>query len=210
VSVSLTTASLKQLGEDPAPGRTRAASRQPAPKGHRFHAGMLLHVMGYMEGVHPVIAGSLEALDPAIRRWPAVLEILRRAADPALLRAPLGRHAIDGDRHYLVLNEYDTRPAAEGLPETHRQLCDVQVVLRGEERIGWAPLSAAWAPRGAYDPAADLQLHEPREGLSWLRAAPGQFLLLLPTDVHQPGVALAAPARVRKLVGKVHRSLLEP
>jgi biofilm protein TabA len=155
-----------------------------------------------------VIAGSL-GLDRVVRPWPAVQDILRRAADPALLQAPLGRHAIDGDRLFFVLNEYDTKPAAEGLPETHRQLCDVQVVLRGEERIGWAPLSAAWIPRGAYDPAGDLQLHEPGEGLSWLWATPGRFLLLAPTDVHQPGVAVGAPCRVRKLVGKVHRSLLD-
>jgi biofilm protein TabA len=156
-----------------------------------------------------VIAGLVSSPDAAAGRWPALLEVLRRAADPALLAAPLGRHPVDGDRIYLVLAEYDTRPADAFQAETHREYCDVQVVLRGEERIGWAPLTEAWAPAGAYDPARDLQLHAPADGLTWLVARPGRFFLLGPADVHQPGVVAGAPGRVRKLVGKVHRNLLE-
>ncbi len=154
-----------------------------------------------------MIAGTLQDPGPA-SRWPAMLEVLRRASDPALLSAALGRHAIDGERLYFVLAEYDTRAAEAGQPETHREFHDVQIVLRGEERIGWAPLSATWAPSGAYDPVRDLQLHQPGGGLSWLVAVPGRFLLLGPGDVHQPGVAAGAPAPVRKLVGKIHRTLL--
>jgi len=156
-----------------------------------------------------MMAGLLESPDAAARRWPALLEVLRRAADPALLEAPLGRHPVDGDQLYLVLAEYDTRPVEAGKPETHRAYCDVQVVLRGEERIGWAPLTAAWSPSGGYDPASDLQLHLPAGGLTWLAARPGCFFFFGPGDVHQPGVIAAGPARVRKLVGKIHRSLIE-
>jgi biofilm protein TabA len=155
-----------------------------------------------------VLAGSIAALSQTLARPQAVLEVLRRAADPGLLSAPLGRHAIDGDRLYLVLAEYETRAAELGAPETHRDHCDVQVVLAGEERIGWAPLGSACHPRGAYDAGKDLQLYEPVPGMSWLVAVPGSFFFLDPSDVHQPGVAVGAPGRVRKLVGKVHRSLL--
>jgi YhcH/YjgK/YiaL family protein len=155
-----------------------------------------------------LIAGLLESPDAAVRQWPAVLEVLRRAADPALLQAPLGRHVLDGDLLYLSLAEYDTQSPDAGRPETHREYCDVQVLLRGEERIGWAPLSAAWPPLAAYDPTRDLQLHVPGEGLSWLVATPGRFFFLAPSDVHHPGVGARAPGRVRKLVGKVHRSLI--
>ncbi len=155
-----------------------------------------------------MLAGSIAALSQALARPQAVLEVLRRAADPGLLSAPLGRHAIDGDRLYLVLAEYETRPAALGAPETHRDHCDVQVVLAGEERIGWAPLGPACLARGGYDAEKDLQLYQPVPGMSWLIAGPGSFFFLNPSDVHQPGVAVAAPRRVRKLVGKVHRSLV--
>jgi biofilm protein TabA len=155
-----------------------------------------------------MLAGSIALLPRALARPQAVLEVLRRAADPGLLAAPLGRHDIDGDRLYLVLAEYETRAAELGAPEAHRDHCDVQVVLAGEERLGWAPLGPACRARGPYDAGKDLQLYEPVEGMSWLVATPGTFFFLDPLDVHQPAVALAAPRRVRKLVGKVHRSLL--
>jgi len=157
-----------------------------------------------------MLAGSIATFSQAPGRPRAILEILRRAADPALLGAPLGRHAIEGDRLYLVLSEYLTQAAERSWPESHREHCDLQVVLAGEERIGWAPLGPGCLTGGAYDAEADLQLYQAVESMSWLAAVPGAFFLFEPTDVHQPGVATAAPGRVRKLVGKIHRSLLDP
>jgi YhcH/YjgK/YiaL family protein len=155
-----------------------------------------------------VIASLLNEEDPLVLRWSAVREVLRRAADPELCQAPLGRHAMDGDRVYFTLSEYDTKEPSASLPETHRNYCDVQVVLSGEEWIGWAPLNELVVPRGAYDPEKDLQLHAPSDGLTWLVAKPGRFFLFAPSDVHQPGILAGAPAKVRKMVGKVHRTLL--
>ena len=155
-----------------------------------------------------MLAGSIATFLQAPARPQAVQEILRRAADPALLGAPLGRQAIDGDRLYLVLSEYVTQAAERSWPESHREHCDVQVVLAGEERIGWTPLGAGCLPRGAYDAEKDLQLYQAVGALSWMTAIPGTFFLFEPSDVHQPGIAGATSGRVRKLVGKIHRSLL--
>lgn len=154
-----------------------------------------------------MIAGSLDGPLTPVAAWPAALEILRRAGDRALLEAVPGRYPV-GDRLYYTLSDYDTKLVSASRPESHREYCDLQVVLAGEERIGWAPLSAAWRPAGAYDPARDLQFHEPAEGLSWLHAVPGRWFLFAPWDVHQPCLQVAGPVRVRKLVGKIHRSLL--
>ncbi|HET6438442.1 MAG TPA: YhcH/YjgK/YiaL family protein [Anaeromyxobacter sp.] len=155
-----------------------------------------------------MLAGSIATFLQAPARPQAVQEILRRAADPALLGAPLGRQAIDGDRLCLVLSEYVTQAAERSWPESHREHCDVQVVLFGEERIGWTPLGSGCLPRGAFDADKDLQLYQAVGALSWLAAAPGTFFLFEPSDVHQPGIAATGGVRVRKLVGKIHRSLL--
>ena len=154
-----------------------------------------------------MIAGAFD--DPAVRRWPSVLEILRCASDPKILSESLGRHALDGDRVYFLLSEYETHAAAKTSPETHRVYCDVQVILSGEERIGWAPLSEAFSPRGPYDEGKDLQLHDGGEPLTFLVARPGRFFLFAPADAHQAGVVVAGPAPVRKMVGKVRRTLLD-
>jgi len=117
-----------------------------------------------------VIVSSFEHPGVGIARCPAVLEALRLPADPSLLEAPLGRHSLDGDRLDLVLAEYDTQSPSCSFPETHRNHCDVQIVLCGVERIGWASLSTAWAPSSSYDPARDTMLYVAEGDLSWLVA----------------------------------------
>ena len=91
--------------------------------------------------------------------------------------------------------------------EAHQQHLDVQYVHRGEERIGIAYLADLTA--GQYDPARDITTAEGMAAL-FLPLRAGAFAILGPQDAHKPGVALHAPARVRKVVVKVRMSLMTP
>jgi YhcH/YjgK/YiaL family protein len=119
-----------------------------------------------------------------------------RGAD---LRGTLGTFAIDGDRLYAMVQEYETIPLALGCWEAHRRYIDLQYVVDGSERIGYAPISRLQA--GAYEPERDfLPLSGPGDFLS---LHPGDFMLLFPEDAHLPRIAIAAPAPVRKVVVKI-------
>jgi biofilm protein TabA len=130
---------------------------------------------------------------PRVRQ---ALEYLRTADLPA---AVPGRHDIDGDRLFALVQDYRTRPVEECAWEAHRKYIDVQYVVRGVERIGHARLSQA-AERHAYDPSRDVALFEP--GTAFLTLEAGGFAIFGPEDVHAPGGAVETPSAVRKVVVK--------
>jgi YhcH/YjgK/YiaL family protein len=125
------------------------------------------------------------------------LEWLRTTDVGAL---PAGRHDIDGDRLYALVQQYTTRSPDECRWEAHRMYADIQYVVSGVERIGHAPLADAHE-REPYDGARDVAFFEP--GDEFVVLHPGMFAIFLPEDVHAPCGAADKPAAVRKIVLKV-------
>jgi biofilm protein TabA len=111
----------------------------------------------------------------------------------------LGRHDIDGDRLFALVQEYTTRPADQCVWEAHRKYIDVQFVAFGVERMGYANI-AHMREREAYDETFDVTFFEPGVDLVTIRA--GTFAIFSPEDVHSPGHAAAEPGLVRKVVVK--------
>ena len=139
-------------------------------------------------------AGQYRALGPGLAKGLAFL------AETGFCGREDGRIAIEGDDLYAILMSYKTRPSEEGRWEAHRKYLDIQCVLAGAERIGWANLGEL-EPDGEYDPDKDaLFLH----GVgSFFAAKAGTFAVFGPQDAHMPGLALGPPALVRKVVVKV-------
>jgi YhcH/YjgK/YiaL family protein len=121
-----------------------------------------------------------------------------RTAD--LDRLPLGRHAIASDEIFALAQEYRTKPASEGFWESHRRYIDVQLVVAGRERMGYANL-AALAAQKPYDPEKDLLVLEGAGDFFMVSA--GMFTIFTPQDAHMPCLAADEPAMVRKVVVKV-------
>ena len=111
-----------------------------------------------------------------------------------------GRHAIDEDRIFALVQDYETKPREAGRWEAHRRYCDVQFVASGVEFIGVAPLDGMRVVE-AYDEAKDVAFFEGEGDLVTLRA--GSFAIFWPHDAHMPGVAAGGPTAVRKVVVKV-------
>jgi biofilm protein TabA len=129
-------------------------------------------------------------------RLARALEYLR-ATD--LMSVPIGRHDLDGDRLFALVQEYTTRAADQCVWEAHRNYVDVQLVAVGVERIGIADLASATV-REPYDPARDVAFFEPGE--SFVTIPAGTFAIFGPEDVHSPGHTAGAACLVRKVVVK--------
>ena len=56
-------------------------------------------------------------------RWVKALEFLR---DSDLLSLSLGRHDLDGDRLFALVQDYETKPTEQCRWEAHRRYCDIQ------------------------------------------------------------------------------------
>ena len=111
-----------------------------------------------------------------------------------------GRYAIDGERVYAIVQEYDTKPLADGFLETHTRYIDIQYLITGEELIGYAPL-VGQAVRTPYDTDKDIAFLE--GAADPIRVQQGQFAVFFPHDAHMPGRTMGEPKRVRKVVIKV-------
>jgi len=113
--------------------------------------------------------------------------------------AAIGTYALDGKRVFAMVQEYTTLPRRQGTWEAHRKFIDLQYVVAGAERIGYAHLSRLRP--GVYDPAKDMV---PLSGAGdFLTLGPGDFVLLFPEDAHLPRIAVRRPAPVRKVVVKI-------
>ena len=114
-----------------------------------------------------------------------------------------GRHDIDGDAVYALVQRYQTR-SAEGMQlEAHRRYIDIQFIVRGREVIHWAPLATRSEVTLPYDATKDAGLFSATGGTVPVRLAAGQFAILFPDDAHAPCCAWDAPEDVLKVVVKV-------
>jgi YhcH/YjgK/YiaL family protein len=133
-------------------------------------------------------------LPPRLNR---AVEYLRTAD---LSDLSLGRHDVDGDRLFALVQEYTTKKPHECRWEAHRMYIDVQYVVRGVERMGYANIAHA-REQDAYDAARDVAFFEP--GDDYLTVREGMLAIFGPEDVHAPSCALVHPAPVRKIIVKV-------
>lgn len=136
---------------------------------------------------------------PGIQGLERPFEYLARTDLTAL---PLGRTDIKGDDVYVVVSEAETRLPEHVRFEAHQRYIDIQFVVRGQEAIGVAPVSALVTAE-PYDAAKDIEFFAtPLEsGTVALRA--GEFAVFAPGDGHRPGLNLDGPHMSRKAVVKV-------
>ncbi len=105
------------------------------------------------------------------------------------------------NRIYFSVAEYQTRPEEGARWEAHRKYADIQFVVRGEERVGYAPMPLL-KPVSAYEPENDIQWFEGK-GL-YHSLIPGFFTVFFPSDGHMPCIVpLSGSNLVKKVVFKV-------
>ena len=134
-------------------------------------------------GIHPRIAAAFD--------W------LKRTDLAAL---PLGKTAIDGEHLFALVQEYTPKEPELLKYEAHRRYWDVQVVVSGLERMGWAHVSQMTVSE-PHDDARDVAFF--RGAGQYVLVPAGHFTIFAPHDVHMPGVAAGPPGLVRKVVVKV-------
>lgn len=157
-----------------------------------------------------MITGSLNTLQrtPLPTTLPTTLACIMAEVVKSVAHwgdAPLGKTEIDGLNLFCLVSEDLTEPAADRRGEFHQQYLDIQLLLRGEEWIGVGPHD--YVSDGADHPHPDLWFVDD-EQTSYLALQPGDFAIFWPGELHRPLCTFNQPARVKKLVVKVHKDLL--
>jgi YhcH/YjgK/YiaL family protein len=123
----------------------------------------------------------------------------RFLANTDLDALPTGRTDIDGDRLFLILDRTDGRGRDAARLEAHRRYIDIQYTVRGDEEIGWAPLTTCAAPDTEFDAAKDIVFFDDHPS-AWLRVPRGSFAVFFPEDAHAP---LAGTGALVKAIVKI-------
>jgi biofilm protein TabA len=140
-------------------------------------------------------AAAYRALGPRIA---AGLDYLA-AFDPD---TPIGRHLIDGEDLFAMVQEYETAPATEKRFESHLRYIDIQYLVSGRERMLHAPADTLEVAT-PYNDEKDVAFYTDPAASSSLLVLPGQFALFYPADGHKPGCMAGGREAVRKVVVKV-------
>lgn len=137
-----------------------------------------------------------EPLHPRFARAFAFLRAFKGTEAP-------GRHDLDGDNAFALVQSYTTKPAASALFEAHRKYIDVQYVFSGRETILWAPLSAMRETTMPYDEKKEAALFKLIPDVTPLHLSGGHFTILYPEDAHAPTIVWDEPTVVVKVVVKI-------
>jgi YhcH/YjgK/YiaL family protein len=111
-----------------------------------------------------------------------------------------GKHEVDGDNLFYMVQRYQTKPIAEGKHEAHKKYIDVQLVVSGSEVIG----VESFADQKVETPyTEDAGFYFPSKNMTKLRISAGQFCVLYPHDLHMPCRTDSISQDVVKVVIKV-------
>jgi YhcH/YjgK/YiaL family protein len=111
-----------------------------------------------------------------------------------------GKHEIEGDVIFAIVNEYETKKPEENLLESHIKYIDVQFVAQGIEQIGFTTFNNQ-KPVKLYDSPDDYMLF--KEPYNLITLNKGMFAIFYPDDMHIPGLMIDTVSKVKKVVVKV-------
>jgi YhcH/YjgK/YiaL family protein len=112
---------------------------------------------------------------------------------------PCGKHDIDGDNIFALVQEYQTKPIAECKLESHKKYIDIQYVIQGEEMMGITTQNNQTILEQNLE--KDYTFYEGTTSL--VRVSKGMFTIFFPDDLHQPCVQTETVLEVKKVVIKV-------
>ena len=115
-----------------------------------------------------------------------------------------GTVKIDADYLYYILTTYNTSSDIEEKPaEAHRKFIDLQYILYGEEKIGYADYRNPKMLLKEYDEGSYAEFFKRIEDESFFVLKKGMYAVFFPEDVHRPGVSNKEVRGVRKIIFKI-------
>jgi YhcH/YjgK/YiaL family protein len=114
----------------------------------------------------------------------------------------LGRYNLSGD-NYVNVETYTTKPISQGRFEAHKKYIDIQILLKGTERIYYTSTTGLITIDG-YDETKDIEFFSnPISSSDYLTLDGSNFALIYPHEAHAPQIESGKNMEVIKVVVKV-------
>lgn len=133
----------------------------------------------------------------------AVKKALKYIEENDLSLLEPGEYEIEGRNLYFQIQEFTTECIQNRLAETHDIYVDLQYLIEGRERIGYAVCTSAEVVKEDLRPEMDLVFYENPDNETMLSMIPGSFAVFFPSDIHRPGCEYSEPMKVKKAVFKI-------
>lgn len=138
----------------------------------------------------------------------AIVRALDYLKNTDFLNMDAGVYEIEGKDLYAQVFDNTSKKKEDAKPEFHKDYLDIQYWPEGEELMGFAPI---------FDNPDIVEEHLERdlyfttvpEKENFIKVEKGDYVVLYPSDVHRPGVAVDECITYRKVVIKLRASLLE-
>lgn len=113
-----------------------------------------------------------------------------------------GRYEIE-EGVYANVDEYSTKSHELCDLEAHKKYADIQLLLKGEERIDFVNIDDL-SVKTPYDEKRDVMFFNLPEKVNSLFLRKGNFALFYPEDAHRPQMnSTSIPSNVKKVVVKI-------
>ncbi|MDB1125944.1 YhcH/YjgK/YiaL family protein [Vibrio algarum] len=140
---------------------------------------------------------------------PFVYTVVRKWINEAVIIAANndeGRFTLSDDRVFVILATGDTEKTDQRKAEIHKKYIDIQILLEGEERIGYSnDLDDNFASLSKLKD--DVLFIEDVKNENFVDLRPGDFALFYPNQIHRPMCAISTPTRIKKAVIKAPVSI---
>lgn len=115
-----------------------------------------------------------------------------------------GRYEILGDKIFVSIQDYNSKPLEDGKLEAHKKYIDIQYIIEGEEKIGVCDVEEC-SPSTEYDENKDIVFLDAKDSndVKFISLVKGEHFILTPVAAHMPCIAVDNPSYVKKAVVKV-------
>jgi biofilm protein TabA len=119
-----------------------------------------------------------------------------------------GKYLLSDERVFVVVASGTTEPKEARKAEVHKKYIDVQILLEGEECIGYSNhLEETVFSRASFE--NDLHFIDTVQNENFVELRPGDFALFYPGQIHRPMCAIDKITEVRKAIIKIPREVFE-
>lgn len=110
-----------------------------------------------------------------------------------------GRYHIVGDDLIAIVEHVSGRTKEMARLEAHQRYIDIQLVLEGDEQMGWKPLADCYNPVSEHSVERDIRFFLDAPA-SWIAVPADHFCIFFPEDAHAP---LVGNGPIRKVIFKI-------
>lgn len=113
-----------------------------------------------------------------------------------------GKYEILNDDVFINIQDYTSKSETDGKWEAHRKYIDIQVIIKGSEKIGVGEIQD-FSTTEPYDEEKDVEFLTTSAPQQFITMKENDYIILYPQDVHMPQIYTDKPSYVKKAVVKV-------